>query len=119
MTRVPDKIGNTDSMTITCLHQYFTFVAWGGEVKMSPPHPDVTGQAHAATFGVTYEFGDIRPAQDVREALMLMARITWDVGIGSPVYVEKLPVEDDEDVRFTVTLKKRQFEYSNTKGANV
>ena len=110
MTRVPDKIGNTDSMTITCLHQYFVFVACGGEVKMSPPHPDVTGQAHAATFGVISEFGDVIPAPDVKEALMLMARMTWDVGIGQPVYVEKLPVQEDEDVKFIVTVKKRQYE---------
>ena len=107
MARVPDKIGNTDSMTITCLHQYFTFIAWGGEVKMSPPHPNVTGQAHAATFGVTSEFGDTKPAPDVRKALNLMAGMTWAVGIGQTVCVEKLPVQGDEEEKYTVTIKKR------------
>ena len=107
MTTIPNKIGNTSSFTITCLHQYFTFVAWGGEVKMSPPHPDVTGQSHAATFSVPYEHGDNKPAPDVIEALNLMARMTWNVGIGLPVYVEKLPIQEDEDVKYIVTVKKR------------
>jgi len=102
------KIGNTDSFTITCLHQYFTVVAWGGEVKMSLPHPDVSEEWSAATFSVASEFGDTKPAPEVIEALKLMARMTWAVGGSQTVSVEKLPVQGDEEAKYTITIKKRK-----------
>jgi len=99
------KIGNTSSFTITCLHQYFTAVAWGGEVKMSLPHPDMAENGSAATFSIASEFGDTKPAPDVIESLNLLARLTWAVGSKQPVSIEKLPETDDE-FRYTVSIKK-------------
>jgi len=107
MTEIPNKIGNTSSMAITCLHQYFTVVAWGGEVKMSPPHPDASKDGSAATFSVTYDHGDNIPAPDVIKALNLMAGLTWAVGTAQTVLVEKLPVQEDEEAKYIVTIKKK------------
>ena len=103
------KIGNTDSWVLTCLHQYFTFIGWGGEVKMSSPHPDVVKaeHAHAATFSVLAEHGDVTPPPDVVEALNLISRMTWDIGHGKSIIVEKLPVQEDEEHKYTVTIKKK------------
>ena len=103
------KVGNTDNFTLTCLHQYFTVIAWGGEVKMSAPHPDVKDNWSAATFSVASECGDAKPDPDVIQALKLMARMTWAVGCGQTIHVESIPVEGgDEETKYTVTIKKRQ-----------
>ena len=101
------KIGNTDSWVLTCLHQYVTFIAWGGEVKMSAPHPDIrkAEHAHASTFSVVSEHGDIKPCPDAVEALNLMARLSSAVGDGRQISVEKLPLTHDKE-KYIVTIKK-------------
>lgn len=104
-----DDIGNTRRWVIRCLHQYFTFAATGGEVVMSSPHPDAAGNAHAATFSVISEFGDITPDPDVAAVLKLMAGMAWAIGAEDSVSVEKLLVEGDEEEKYTVTIKKRKY----------
>jgi len=107
MTRFPDKIGNTDARIFNMLlHQYFTVVACGGEWKMSRPHPDVAGDWNAFTFSVPYDFGDNRPEPVIRDALGVMSYIAKAIGDGRGMAVEKLPVQEDEELKYTITIKK-------------
>jgi hypothetical protein len=103
-----NNIGNTRRWVIRCLHQYFTFAATGGEVVMSSPHPDVAGNAHAATFSVVSEFGEVKPEPDVAKALELMAGMAWAVGAGDFVSVEKLSADIDGEERYVVAIKKAE-----------
>ena len=44
----------------------------------------------AATFSIVSDFGDIKPEPDVKKALMLIGHMTFGVGFGDSVIVEKL-----------------------------
>jgi len=103
------KIGNTKSWVIRCLHQYFTFVARGGEVVMSNPHPDAPGDlsASAATFSVVSDHGDAEIDPVVKEALLAASSLTWAIASGEVTAVEEMPSQDGE-TKYTITIKKQQ-----------
>lgn len=100
------KTGNTECDIFTCLHQYFAFVAIGGEVVMTPPHPDVSCNAHAATFSVVSECGDVALAPDVKKALLTLAYLTRSIGSGRAVHTDSLPISGDEEAKYIITIKK-------------
>jgi hypothetical protein len=113
------KIGNTNSDIFSmALHQYFVVVACGGEMKWSPPHPDVAEEWNAATFSVPYDFGSPKPEPVVRDALLATSAIVAAIGNGRIASVEKLPVEGDEEVKYTITIKKAQEYHDNNTEAN-
>jgi len=105
------KIGNTRCWVLTCLHQYFTYVAWGGEVAMSSPHPDAADRSSAATFSVVSEYGDAEIDPTIKTALKATAGICWSLGQPGEIIAadtSRIPSDDGgEIITHTITIKKR------------
>jgi hypothetical protein len=100
------KIGNTDSEIFRMvLQQYFAVVAAGGELKMAFP-PDAPENGYAATFTVPYDFGSPKPEPLVVKALHATSDIVLAIGKNRIGAVEKLPVADDEEIKYVITIKK-------------
>ena len=103
------KIGHTDGSIFSMLfEQWLTYPCWGCyKLVASPPHPDAPGGSAMTISAVPVE-EDIKPEPVVRDALLMMSHIVKVIGDGQVVSVEKLPVQEDEEAKYTITIKKRK-----------
>jgi len=103
------KVGNTDGCIFSMiLERYITASFWGDDVVLSPPHPDAPGSS-AATLSVVAGDGSATVEPHVKAALRVMSHIATAVGWGQQMTVEKLPMEQDEEAKYTITIKKREM----------
>ena len=94
----------TGFSVFTVLQQHLFAPAMGDKLVLSAPHPDAPGGSAMTLSVVPGEGAEVAP--DVVEVLRALSRTTSAVGHGQPVSVEKLPVEGDEEVKYTITIKK-------------
>ena len=100
------KIGHTDGIVFSMVLQQYLFApAMGDNLVMSSPHPDAPGGS-AMTLSVVPGDGSAEIAPEVVEALRVMSKMASAVGWGQSVIVEKLPVEGDDEAKYTITIKK-------------
>ena len=102
-----NKIGDTDgAVFFTHIQQYLMSPVLGGKVVMSDPHPDARGTS-AITLSVVPAADGADVSPDVEAVLRALSRTTSAVGRGQSVFVENLPVNEDEEVKYTITIKKK------------
>lgn len=108
MAKIMPEIGLTDSTVFSMiLKDWIAYAAWpGARVVFSPPHPDKQGEYSAGTMNVEFTDGNERPEPVVADAIYAVSSIVAAIGNGRITSVE-LPVEDDEEAKFTITIKKR------------
>ena len=101
-------IGLTKSdVFLMVLKDWIEYAAWlGAKVVFSQPHPDVAKEYSAGSMHIEFTKSDVRPDPLVKEAIYAAGSIVGAVGRGQSVFVEKLPVEEDEEVKYTITIKK-------------
>jgi len=108
------KIGHTDgSVFSTLFEQWLTYPCWGYyKLVASPPHPDAKGESAMTVSAVPVE-EDVKPEPVIRNALIAASHIVQAIGDGRIVSVEKLPVQDGEEVKYTITIKKQAAQTPN------
>jgi len=90
------------------LKDWIAYAAWpGGKVVFSPPHPDVAKEYSAGSMHVEFTDSDVTPEPLVKEAIYAASSIVAAIGRGQAVSVEKLPVDGDEEAKYTITIKKK------------
>ena len=101
------KIGLTDNGVFSMiLKDWIAYAAWpGAKVVYSPPHPDKQKEYSALTMHIEFTDGEQRPEPSVKEAVYAASNIVAAIGDERIVSVEKLPIEDDEEVKYTITIK--------------
>jgi len=101
------KIGHTDGSVFSVyLQQLLVEPLWGNKLVASPPHPDAPGgQAITLSSVGVKEHVTIDPV--VKDALNIMSHLASAVGRGQALSIEKLPYADDEEAKFTITIKKK------------
>jgi hypothetical protein len=77
----------------------------GDKLVMSDPHPDAPGSS-AVTLSVV---GLDEPADidsNLNQVLRALSGTVYAVGKGQMVIIEKWPVQEDEKMKYTITIKK-------------
>jgi len=102
------KIGLTDNNVFGFfLKDWIAYAAWpGARVVASPPHPDKEKEYSALTMSIEFTDGNEKPDPIVRDAVYAASDIVAAIGCGRIASVEKLPMQEDEEVRYTITIKK-------------
>lgn len=98
------KIGNTSPLVFSILGQLCMYPELGFKVGIVAPRPDAPCTS-SITFYVSMEEEDIEIESTVKESLRATARMTNALVTGVPT-IEYLPVQGDEEVKFTVTIWK-------------
>jgi len=101
---IPDKIGNTDRFVFSILGQICAFTAGGGEIIV----PTRLDTCKLVPISIVSDFGNTKLADvEVREALLAISRMITAIGKNEVVSVENLSVQDEDEVKYIVTIKKQ------------
>ena len=99
------KIGHTDGGVFsTVLQQLILEPLWGNKIVMDFPHEG------AVTFSVVCADEKVVIDHVVKDVLGVMSHLSCAVGRGNGLLVEKLSTQEDEEAKYTITIKKRKHE---------
>ena len=102
------KIGNsTGKVFCAVLQQYLMAPVLGSKVVMTDPHPNAPGSS-AVTLSVVGMDEPVDIDSNLNQVLRALSGTVNAVGRGQMVIIEKLPVQEDEEAKYTITIKKRQ-----------
>ena len=105
------KFDNINSMTFTAIGQFFWYTANGHEVVL-PLDPDIheTGNPeNRITFKVIDAKGtEIDPM--IKSTLNTMNHLCSALAHEKDITIEKLPVQDNEEAKYTITIKRNVAE---------
>jgi len=101
-------VGLTKSdVFLMILKDWIAYAAFpGARVVFSSPHPDIAQEYSAGSMHVEFTDSDVTPEPLIRDAVYAASDIVAAIGWGRVLSVEKLPSEGDEEVKYTVTIKK-------------
>ena len=95
---------STASVFHMVLQQYLMAPVLGDKLVMTDPHPDAPG-CSAVTLSVVGldEPNDID--SNLNQVLRALSGTVSAIGLRQTVLIEKLRVEDDEEMKYTITIK--------------
>jgi len=107
------KVGLTNGSVFSMiLKDWIAYAAWdGARVVSSPPHPDKKDEYSACTMCIEFTDSNEKPEPAVREAIYAASFIVQAIGQGRKISVEKLPIKDNEEAKYTITINKLDQPY--------
>ena len=109
MKKLSTKIGLTDRNIFGfMLKDWIAYVAWhGARLVASRPHPDVEKEYSACSLHIEFtDQTDVKLDPLVQDAVFAASDIVRAIGWDQIKSVEKLPVEEDEEAKYVITIKK-------------
>jgi len=113
------KVGLTNGSVFSfMLKDWIAYAAWNGaKVVASPPHPDKKDEYSACTIHIEFTDSNEKPEPAVREAIYAASNIVQAIGQGRKISVEKLPIKDNEEAKYVITIKKQSPPSAQTDGS--
>ena len=103
------KVGSTSSFVFSVLGQFCWYTANGHEVRWSP-YPDVPEDGNPENR-ITFLVADGNGAEidsNIKDALNVGTHLFSALGNNKDICIERLPLQEDEEAKYTITIKKQQ-----------
>lgn len=104
-----NKTGGTPDIVFCILGQVLMYPIFGSKVMLTGDSHDVphSSKGSSVTLYVTDEDEGVEIDPDTKDVLRASAEITGALALGKNISVKRLPCQEEEEMKFTITIHKQ------------